>query len=482
MLHLLSLVTHLCVAHEIVGSNNPVAQLAAYEGKKTGCYMESLAELRIGCDDDHALSEDQRKQLALRFANCQFIDDGLPVKKSSAEMAAEAQAGNHLAYSIYTYHLQGVEQVCMYLSQRLFQKASLQASQELADASRRSAKELNILLGSVERVKDEATALRLSFAEHAVDVEENFKESHQHAAEMNDRIEAHRHSIERGLYTLENQIEDNGYKLNSLTDQADGISNKLLKVESSASSLVASQESAFMVMNNVEGIVQHLLGSVFSLESLAFFAVGFTFIYLVTTPVRSRGARFILLLLSLTNFMVERLMDRVIMHSDEERYAMVWMVRKGFTAVQVSTLLVVYVRWKDPQVMIQRHLVALESKLDALLTRRGASITRREAIDVSKDVNVRLQSMGLPATWTPCSRAAIGGGGHYPSLSRSGSSTRDQDDDASSHSTTYHSLCRSSVSRSFTVSPSPSRASQSYSSYRSASRCSQSASPSYDTE
>ena len=87
------------------------SQLATYEGKRSGCWLEAVGRLRDGChrtdpdSQEPVMSEEERKQVALDFTNCQFEDDGLPTYSDTALMAEHAREGKTLAYSVFTHHL-----------------------------------------------------------------------------------------------------------------------------------------------------------------------------------------------------------------------------------------------------------------------------------------------------------------------------------------------------------------------------------------
>eukprot|EP01063_Lacrimia_lanifica_P020708 TRINITY_DN2800_c1_g1_i1.p1 TRINITY_DN2800_c1_g1~~TRINITY_DN2800_c1_g1_i1.p1 ORF type:complete len:587 (+),score=210.99 TRINITY_DN2800_c1_g1_i1:77-1837(+) len=374
-----------------VGRRDGHAQLQAYEGKRTTCYLDAVAALKEGCDGtDGPMGEQARKKLALEFANCQFDEDGLPVHKTVETMAALAQDGETLAYSVYTYHMVNVELICISLSQQLLQVESRAAAKALAQATQESTAQLQKAQRTIRGVENTAVLVKASLEEHRDDMADGLRTVGARQVLLQRSIDEAAAVMQERVDDLNARIAHGQQRLEGLAAQSESISRNLMKVEVSAQQLHYSQTSMAMVVDNVKFVVTQLLGSVDSLKSLMYFSAAIVFVVLATTPQPTRSARLGMFATFAANLAAEQYIAEV---EDFQLAALPYPMTKDavysycrwvFACAAAGHLLKTWWSYRDPQQQLCEDVAQLQIALATLLERIPQGVRRLASASVGR--------------------------------------------------------------------------------------------------
>ena len=124
-------------------------------GQQSSCWANVLAQLPNGCSQ---LGEDSRARMAVRLANCQFEQSGLPTYSCGDEMSArdctQPMHATHYAYISYTNYFLHVDNICFYLQAEAFQRRMDGTVARLASVSAEAADRIAGLEGKASALSE----------------------------------------------------------------------------------------------------------------------------------------------------------------------------------------------------------------------------------------------------------------------------------------------------------------------------------------
>eukprot|EP01061_Rhynchopus_euleeides_P025502 TRINITY_DN4128_c0_g1_i1.p1 TRINITY_DN4128_c0_g1~~TRINITY_DN4128_c0_g1_i1.p1 ORF type:complete len:560 (+),score=89.40 TRINITY_DN4128_c0_g1_i1:71-1750(+) len=397
-----------CSADAVVQQKGNVgAQLATYEGKRTSCWITAVSRLKEGCQGESVLSEDERTQVAVDFANCQFQDDNLPTYATSQEMADEVRKGNHLAYSIFTHHLLNAETICMNLAQLLFQQSTKEVTSDLLHAGREVNKRLSDMATETSQLRDRV--------QHNVEsMERNVERTIEEGKRTREQILEEQRSFGQRMKVLAETTEGAQERLDRLSKQSENVSNNLVKVELSSKILDLRQSEMQDHLKRLGDIERGIFASVFDNSTFLTVCSVSTVLYLFVVCPYLRAP---LLMLLIAAFAAERLIvtafDSLIGELEAQLLAgagagqeeILGLTRRFFASAALVTIFWCWLRHRTPEEVMGGRVDSIERKLDRLL--QAATNVPMMAVRVQRrGASVEPRTSALPAVPTPAPPAA----------------------------------------------------------------------------
>ena len=340
------------------------AQLQEWEGKTTGCWISAVRSLRDGCNEGQILREDDRKKLAFMFASCQLQEDGIEPQKDPVEMALKAKDGYPLVYQIYTEYLVNVEVVCNTLSQRIFQKETRNAMEALKDASVTHLKELQAMKTSMSNIKEMANIIKSELESNQIQMSDNFLKLLLEQDKLSSEFDRHSDEMSQEFDHVGKHISQSHQRLSHLQDQTANVSVMLMSVETSASAIRQNQDIFHYYWSTADDMLNVLNQSVSSIATLIFITSTCVLSYILTSPVRTRSARFPMMLSCILCYLTESLISSYAIHvTPVARLEMIWLIRKSYVILALGCLLYFAVKYVEPEVQIVRRLNEFEGRV-----------------------------------------------------------------------------------------------------------------------
>eukprot|EP01060_Flectonema_neradi_P019403 TRINITY_DN2650_c1_g1_i2.p1 TRINITY_DN2650_c1_g1~~TRINITY_DN2650_c1_g1_i2.p1 ORF type:complete len:609 (+),score=102.37 TRINITY_DN2650_c1_g1_i2:81-1829(+) len=346
----------------VESSEKVQAQLQEWEGKTTGCWIEAVRTLRDGCNEAELLREEDRKRLAFMFASCQLQEDGIEPQKDPTEMAIRAKDGYPLVYQTYTEYLVNVEVICNTLSQRIFQKETRNAMASLKQASVAHLKELESLKTSMNNIKTMANIIRNELETQQVEMSGKFLLMLDEQDKMSDELEKHSASVDNQFAHLDAHIASGHNRLADLKDQTANVSVMLMSVETSATAIRENQEVFHYYWHKADDLLTILNSGVSSVATLVFITTTCILSYVLTSPIRTRSARFPLMITFIMCYLTESLVYFRYEHTPLQVLEKTWFVRKLYLVIGLGCLLDAALKYVEPETQFVRKLNEFEGR------------------------------------------------------------------------------------------------------------------------
>jgi hypothetical protein len=178
-------------------------------GQQSSCWANVLAQLPSGCSK---LGESSRARMAVRLANCQFEQSGLPTYLCRDDMTAKActepMHATHYAYISYTNYFLHVDNICFYLQAEAFQRRMDGTVARLASVSAEAADRIAGLEGKTVTLSDTVRKTTAHLGDSMQALHETSERQHNATQRSMILLEAQSSTINKRVKTtLERQTE-----------------------------------------------------------------------------------------------------------------------------------------------------------------------------------------------------------------------------------------------------------------------------------
>eukprot|EP01065_Artemidia_motanka_P050965 TRINITY_DN8847_c0_g1_i1.p1 TRINITY_DN8847_c0_g1~~TRINITY_DN8847_c0_g1_i1.p1 ORF type:complete len:440 (+),score=108.09 TRINITY_DN8847_c0_g1_i1:51-1370(+) len=412
-----------------LATTSPDQQLQAYEGRRSQCWQAQVAKLggcRLEPGGASGLGGDERRRLAVAFANCQFEEDGLPVVECPDDVpvqkctSALAAAQGIPAYSVYSQHMLHVDIICLHLAEELNRQEQRRSSAELLRAAQESKQSIDGLTDGVQGVAAHVQAVGNSVAAHSLQADAAFSAIAAEQRQLGEGIQSARRGIEDGFGAVGDTLARHSQQIGTLEASASAAVDAVGRAQEIADAVAKEQVALatqtkkhreelggmFDALESVHAVHHSVKGSYGCFESALCYLTSGVVAFAVTTAQRSAAARLPLMILCCASFVAERLYASQV-HLPEMREVGLGWVRTLSCFVGVAVLAGAMKRYRDPQGEILEYLAQLR---DEMLQLRGAmqqvTMERAQRAPSLSRPNPDARHSSLPPVrWSGCVRA-----------------------------------------------------------------------------